>query len=62
MGFTKYTVEMASGRMIHIPSFMTIDIGIPRLSVRRIHIHACKHRRQDDLISLLSSFRIRKVS
>jgi hypothetical protein len=36
MGFMKYAVEMSSGAMIYIPSFMKIGSGIQKL-IERIH-------------------------
>jgi hypothetical protein len=35
----KYTVEMGSGAMIHIPSFMKIGSGIQNLIGRGNHEH-----------------------
>jgi hypothetical protein len=31
MGFMKYAVEMGSGAMIYIPSFIKISSGFPKL-------------------------------
>jgi hypothetical protein len=36
-GFMKYTVEMGSGDMIHIPAFIKIGSGIQKLMVDRRH-------------------------
>jgi hypothetical protein len=42
VGFMKYTIEMASGSMMSIPSFIKINIGIQKL-LEVIHIHAHMH-------------------
>jgi hypothetical protein len=47
MGFVKYAVEMGSGVIIYIPSFVKIGLGIQHLIGRYIH------RQQGDLIGLL---------
>jgi hypothetical protein len=44
----KYAVEMASGAMIDIPSFIKVGSGIKKL-MRGIH----GHRQEGDRISLL---------
>jgi hypothetical protein len=46
-GFMKYAVEMGSGAMIFIPSFIKIGSGIQKL-IQAIH------RQHGDRISLLS--------
>jgi hypothetical protein len=51
-GFMKYAIEMGSGAMIYIPSFIKTGSGIQKL-IGGIH------RQQCDLISLLYSFKIR---
>jgi hypothetical protein len=43
-------VEMGSGGMIYIPSFIKIGLGIQKL-IGGINIQT--HRQQDDLISVL---------
>jgi hypothetical protein len=48
----KYTVEMGSGAIIYIPSFIKIGLGIQKL-IRGLHNH---HRQHFDLISLLLIF------
>jgi hypothetical protein len=55
-GFMKYAVEMSSGVMIYIRSFIKINSGIQKL-IRGIY----RHRQHGDRISLLSFFKIRKV-
>jgi hypothetical protein len=45
----KYAVEMGSGAMIYIPSFMKIGSGIQKL----IRGNTQTQRQQGDLISLL---------
>jgi hypothetical protein len=52
-GFIKYAVEMGSGAIIYIPSFIKTGSGILKL-MGRIHIQI--HRHQGDLISLLLFF------
>jgi hypothetical protein len=44
--FTKYAVQMGSGAMIHIPSFIQIGSGFPKLIGRDTQIH-----RQEDGIA-----------
>jgi hypothetical protein len=46
----KYADEMGSGAMIHIPSFVKIDTGIPKLIGRG---DTLTHRNHGDRISLL---------
>jgi hypothetical protein len=53
-GFFIYAVEMGSGAVIYIPSFIKIGSGIQRL-IGGIS------RQQGDLISLLLYFQNRKV-
>jgi hypothetical protein len=47
----KYAVEMGSGAMIYIPSFIKIGSDIQKL--KRWDTHTDTHRQQGDLISLL---------
>jgi hypothetical protein len=47
----KYTIEMGSGAMIYIPSFIKIGSSIQKL-IGGIH----RHRQQGDLIYLLLFF------
>jgi hypothetical protein len=54
----KYAVEMDSGVMIYIPSFITIGSGIQKL-MEGGGIH--RHRQHGDRIRLFSFFKIRKV-
>jgi hypothetical protein len=37
----KYDVEMGSGAMIYIPSFIKIDSGIQKLTVGNTHTDIC---------------------
>jgi hypothetical protein len=53
----KYAVEMVSGAMIHVPSFIKIGSAIQKL-IRGI----CRHTQHGNLISLLLFFKIRKVN
>jgi hypothetical protein len=53
----KYAVEMGSNAMIYITSLITIGLGIQKLTVGDSQVH----RQHDDLISLLSLFKIWKV-
>jgi hypothetical protein len=53
----KYAVEMGSGSMIYIPSFIKIGSGIQKLIGKATKTH----RQHGDIISLLSFFKIRKV-
>jgi hypothetical protein len=46
----KCTIQMGSGAMIYIPSFINIGSGIQKLLE---DIHTQTHRQQGDLISLL---------
>jgi hypothetical protein len=48
----KYSVEMRSGAMIYIPSFIKIGSGIHKL----MRGDTQTHRQQDDLISLFLFF------
>jgi hypothetical protein len=48
----KYAVEMGSGAMIYIPSFIKIGTGIQNLIRRDTQVH----KQQGDLISLLLFF------
>jgi hypothetical protein len=50
----KSSVEMDSGAMIYIPSFIKTGSGIQKL-MGRIHIQT--HRQHGDLISLLLFFK-----
>jgi hypothetical protein len=50
----KYSVEMGSGAVIYVPSFVKIGSGIQKLIGGR-------HRQQGDLISLLIFYKIRYV-
>jgi hypothetical protein len=43
---------MASGGVIHMPSFIKMGLGVQKL-LRRI---ACRHTKQGDLISILLMF------
>jgi hypothetical protein len=49
-----YAIEMNSGAIIYVPSFIKIGSGIQKLIGGGIHIQ--KHRRQSDLINLLLFF------
>jgi hypothetical protein len=53
----KYDVEVSSGAMIYIPSFIKIGSGIQKLIGRDSQIH----RQHGDRISLLSYLKARKV-
>jgi hypothetical protein len=55
----KYAVEMGSGAMIYIPSFMKIGSGIQKLMGGGGD--SKRHRQHGDHISLLLFFKIRKV-
>jgi hypothetical protein len=59
----KYTVEIASGGIIYVPSFIKIDSGVRKLLAwGYTYRHTDGHTQQGDLISLcLDSFNIRKV-
>jgi hypothetical protein len=48
-GFLKYAVEIDSGAMIYVPSFIKISSGIQKFTGRG-------HRQHGDLISLLLFF------
>jgi hypothetical protein len=55
----KYTVEMGSGAVIYMPSFIKIGSGIQKLTGG---VCIQTHRQQGNLISLLLLFfKIRKV-
>jgi hypothetical protein len=56
VGFMKYAVEMGSGAMMYIPSFIKIDSGIQKLT----RGHSQTHRQHGDRISLLSFFKLRE--
>jgi hypothetical protein len=53
----KYTVEMGSGAMIYVPSFIKIGSGIRKL----IGVDMETHRQQGDLISLLLFFQNKEI-
>jgi hypothetical protein len=53
----KYAIEMGSGAMIYIPSFIQIGSGIQKL----IGGDSQTHREHGDLTSLLYFFKIRKA-
>jgi hypothetical protein len=53
----KCAVEMGSGAMIYIPSFIKIGSGIHKL----IREDTQTHGQHGDRISLLSFFKLRKV-
>jgi hypothetical protein len=53
----KYVVELGSGAMMYIPSFMKTGSGIETLSVGRIH----RHRQHGNSIPIFSFFKIRTV-
>jgi hypothetical protein len=50
-GFFKYTIEIGSDAVIHMPSFIKIGSGIQKLFGGWICIQTRRH--QDDLVSLL---------
>jgi hypothetical protein len=54
--FMKYAVEMGSGAMIYIPSFIKIGSGIQKFIG-----DTQTHRQHGDLINLILLFEIRKV-
>jgi hypothetical protein len=54
----KCAVEMGSGGMIYIPSFIKTGSGIQKL----VGGDSPRHRQQGDLIRLLSFLKIRKAS
>jgi hypothetical protein len=58
--FFNQAVEMDSGAVIYIPSFIKIGSGVQKL-IGGIHRHTQTHGQQRDLISLLYFFKIRKV-
>jgi hypothetical protein len=51
----KYEVEMGSGAMIYIPSFIKIGSGIQKLIAR----DSQTHRQHEDRISLLQESRLK---
>jgi hypothetical protein len=55
VGFMKYAVEMGSGSMIYIPSFIKIGSGT-KILLGGIHRHT--DRQQGDMISLFLFFRL----
>jgi hypothetical protein len=57
-GILNWAVEMGSGAVIYVPSFIKIGSGVQKL-IGGIHRHT--HRQQRDLISLLYFLKIRKV-
>jgi hypothetical protein len=57
-GFSISAVEMGSGAVLYVPSFIKIGWGIQKLIVGDTQTHT--HRQQRDLISLLYFFKIRK--
>jgi hypothetical protein len=57
--FFKQAVEMGSGAVIYVPSFIKIGSGVQRLTGGDTQTHT--HRQQRDLISLLYFFKIRKL-
>jgi hypothetical protein len=59
MGFMKYVVEMGSGAMVYIPSFIKVGSDLQTL-LTGIYIPTC--RQQSDLICLILFLKIRKVS
>jgi hypothetical protein len=56
--FLNYAVEMGSGAVIYVPSFIMIGAGVQTL-MGGGYTHT--HGQQRDLISLLYFFKIRKV-
>jgi hypothetical protein len=48
----KYAVEIGSGAMIYIPSFINTGSGIQKL-IQKIYGHRDTHRQQGDLVSLM---------
>jgi hypothetical protein len=52
----KYAIEVSSGAMIYLLSFIKIGSGIQKL-IGGVH----RHGQQSDLISLLLYFKMRKV-
>jgi hypothetical protein len=53
----KYAVDIGSGAMIYIPSFVKIGSGIQKL----MRGDTQKYRQHGDRISLFSFFKIRKI-
>jgi hypothetical protein len=62
MGGFNQAIEMGSGAVVYIPSFIKIGSGIQKL-IGGIHRHTQTHThgQQRDLVSLLYIFKIRKV-
>jgi hypothetical protein len=58
-GIFNKAVEMGSGVVIYVPSFINIGSGVQKLVVGDTQTHT--HRQQRDLISLLCFVKIRKV-
>jgi hypothetical protein len=54
-GFFNYTVEMSSGAMIHVPSFIKFGSGIQKL------IWGYADRQQGNLTAYFYFFKVRKV-
>jgi hypothetical protein len=55
----KYAVEMGSGVMMYIPSFVKISSGIQKLMGRGIHRHT--DTQHEDCISQLSFFQNKEI-
>jgi hypothetical protein len=55
-GFMKYAVEMGSGAIICIPSFIRIGLGVRKLLMGG-NTHTHTHRQQGNPISLLLFFK-----
>jgi hypothetical protein len=55
------TVEMGSGAVIYVPSFMKIGSGVQKL-IGGTYGHILTHRQKRDLISLLYFFKIKKYA
>jgi hypothetical protein len=56
----KYAVEMGSGAMIYVPSFIKIDSGIQKLLGGDTHTETQTRRQHRDPISLLLFFQNNK--
>jgi hypothetical protein len=56
----KYVVEIVSGGMIYIPSFIKMDSGVQKL-LRGIHMEMHTHR-QGDIVSLHLKLKLRGLS
>jgi hypothetical protein len=54
----KYALEIASGGMIFMPSFIKTGSGVQKSSGE---IHTQTHRHEGDLISLLPFFQMRET-